>query len=223
VRCLWPLMHAALDADLPFLMPRWHGLPSRHAASSDPGSPLVLCVPHSQAATCVPAAIALATRTAGARRRLLANELYNERTTPAYIESVAERHDREVIGMSGTAGARNVATGQTARRCPLCGKPVTPDALGFLECSCGWDGADDPLLTARGLTRWPASAGTKTASQLMPTACGHADRQPASCHRRSTCAVRSVDRAQGRGIGGRHRGQAERAAALHVRAPTCRR
>jgi len=56
--------------------------------------------------------------------------------------------------MSGTAGAPNVATGQTARRCPLCGKPVTPDALGFLECSCGWGGADDPLLTAHGLTRW---------------------------------------------------------------------
>ena len=98
------------------------------------------------------------------RRRLLANELYNERTTPAYIESVAERHDREVIGMSGTAGAPNVATGQTARRCPLCGKPVTPDALGFLECSCGWGGADDPLLTAHGLTRWPVSARSQAAS-----------------------------------------------------------
>jgi hypothetical protein len=75
-------------------------------------------MPHSQAATCVPGTIALATRTAGVRRRLPANELYNERTTPAYIESVAERHEREVIGMSGTAGAPNVATGQTARRCP---------------------------------------------------------------------------------------------------------
>src|SRR5258706_10574566 len=54
LRCLWPLMYAALDADLPLLMPRWHGLPLRHAASSGLGSPLVLCVPHSQAATCVP-------------------------------------------------------------------------------------------------------------------------------------------------------------------------
>src|SRR5258706_4143584 len=67
VRCLWPLMHAALDADLPLLMPRWHGMPLRHAASSGLGSPLVSCVPHSQAATCVPDMIAQAPRTAGAR------------------------------------------------------------------------------------------------------------------------------------------------------------
>ncbi len=38
--------------------------------------------------------------------------------------------------------------------CPLCGKPVVPDTLGLLECACGWAGADDPLASARGVTRF---------------------------------------------------------------------
>lgn len=37
--------------------------------------------------------------------------------------------------------------------CPLCGKPVAPDALGLVECACGWAGADDPLESARGVSR----------------------------------------------------------------------
>ena len=37
--------------------------------------------------------------------------------------------------------------------CPLCGKPVTPDTLGLVECVCGWAGADDPLESARGVSR----------------------------------------------------------------------
>lgn len=40
-----------------------------------------------------------------------------------------------------------------AQSCPLCGTSVTPDSLGLVECACGWSGADDPLESARGLSR----------------------------------------------------------------------
>jgi Zn-dependent protease with chaperone function len=40
------------------------------------------------------------------------------------------------------------------RPCPVCGKPVMPDAFGFVECtSCGWGGSDDPLEAAKGPSR----------------------------------------------------------------------
>lgn len=38
-------------------------------------------------------------------------------------------------------------------KCPLCDREVLPDTLGFLECSCGWGGPEDPLASARGLSR----------------------------------------------------------------------
>lgn len=38
--------------------------------------------------------------------------------------------------------------------CPLCGKPVVSDSLGLVECACGWSGADDPLESARGISRF---------------------------------------------------------------------
>ena len=41
----------------------------------------------------------------------------------------------------------------TLRKCPLCEREISPDTLGFLECACGWDGPDDPLESARGLSR----------------------------------------------------------------------
>ncbi len=53
--------------------------------------------------------------------------------------------------MPGEA-AVNVAAPVTTT-CPLCGKPVTADPLGLLECSCGWGGPDDPLASAHGLSR----------------------------------------------------------------------
>lgn len=37
--------------------------------------------------------------------------------------------------------------------CPLCGSPVAPDPLGFVECPCGWGGKHDPLESAGGLSR----------------------------------------------------------------------
>ncbi len=55
--------------------------------------------------------------------------------------------------MYGGHGRSAVATGPTGT-CPLCGKPVGPDQLGFIECVCGWGGKDDPLALSRGLTRW---------------------------------------------------------------------
>jgi hypothetical protein len=154
VRRLWPRLRAALDAGLPFLMSWWHGLTLRHAASSALEARLSRACPSRRRQLVCQARLPWPRAQQAHAPPSPCHALYNERTTPAYIESAAERHDREVNGMSGTAGAPNVATGQTARRCPLCGKPVTPDAPGFLECSCGWGGADDPLLTARGLTHW---------------------------------------------------------------------
>lgn len=55
----------------------------------------------------------------------------------------------------GGAGHAAVAVGvaSPARTCPLCGSAVQPDALGLLECACGWGGPDDPLEAARGLSR----------------------------------------------------------------------
>lgn len=53
---------------------------------------------------------------------------------------------------SGAAAVTGVATTQVLR-CPLCGKPVTPDALGFSECPCGWGGLEDPVESAHGLSR----------------------------------------------------------------------
>lgn len=41
----------------------------------------------------------------------------------------------------------------TTTACRLCGKPVIPDGLGLLECSCGWGGPGDPLETSHGLSR----------------------------------------------------------------------
>jgi hypothetical protein len=53
------------------------------------------------------------------------------------------------------SGATSVAQ---ARACPMCGRTVQPDALGLLECPCGWGGPGDPLEASRGLarvsTRW---------------------------------------------------------------------
>lgn len=56
-------------------------------------------------------------------------------------------------------------------RCPLCSQPVAPDRLGFIECGCGWGGQDDPLETARGLSRaitiWDRRrAGAQTRREL---------------------------------------------------------
>ena len=40
------------------------------------------------------------------------------------------------------------------RPCPVCGKPIMPDAFGFVECTaCGWGGSDDPLEAAKGPSR----------------------------------------------------------------------
>lgn len=47
----------------------------------------------------------------------------------------------------------STATAITVRTCPLCGREVSPDSLGFLECICDWGGPDDPLESARGLSR----------------------------------------------------------------------
>jgi hypothetical protein len=38
-------------------------------------------------------------------------------------------------------------------RCPICDKPVQADSAGFLECPCGWGGPDDPVESARGISR----------------------------------------------------------------------
>lgn len=38
-------------------------------------------------------------------------------------------------------------------KCPLCNLEILPDVLGFLECSCGWGGPDDPLESTQGLSR----------------------------------------------------------------------
>jgi hypothetical protein len=46
-----------------------------------------------------------------------------------------------------------VATASTAWACPVCGQPVAPDALGILECGCGWGGPGDPLESAHGLSK----------------------------------------------------------------------
>jgi Zn-dependent protease with chaperone function len=41
------------------------------------------------------------------------------------------------------------------RPCPVCGKPVMPDAFGFVECTaCGWGGSGDPLEGAKGASRF---------------------------------------------------------------------
>lgn len=48
-----------------------------------------------------------------------------------------------------TTGSANAQT----LRCPLCQKTVTSDPLGFVECSCGWGGPEDPIESARGLSR----------------------------------------------------------------------
>jgi Zn-dependent protease with chaperone function len=41
------------------------------------------------------------------------------------------------------------------RPCPVCGRPVLPDAFGFLECAtCGWGGPEDPLESANGAARF---------------------------------------------------------------------
>lgn len=49
----------------------------------------------------------------------------------------------------GGAAVRQVAV----QSCPLCGKPITPDSLGLVDCACGWSGAEDPLESARGISR----------------------------------------------------------------------
>ena len=50
-------------------------------------------------------------------------------------------------------GVAQSPTGAAPVTCRLCGKPVTPDGLGLLECPCGWGGPGDPLETSRGLSR----------------------------------------------------------------------
>lgn len=56
---------------------------------------------------------------------------------------------------SGTLGA-GVATGVASpmQTCPLCGQTVRPDALGLVECACGWGGPDDPVEASHGLARF---------------------------------------------------------------------
>lgn len=50
-------------------------------------------------------------------------------------------------------GVAQSPAGVTPVTCRLCGKPVAPDSLGLLECSCGWGGPGDPLETSHGLSR----------------------------------------------------------------------
>src|SRR5579872_4949406 len=67
------------------------------------------------------------------------------------------------VGTSVVTG--NVTT--QVSRCPLCDKPVAPDPLGFYECSCGWGGPDDPLESARGLSRKITLVDRRWASALV--------------------------------------------------------
>lgn len=39
------------------------------------------------------------------------------------------------------------------RSCPICHTMVTPDAFGLYDCVCGWEGDDDPLEAAQGISR----------------------------------------------------------------------
>lgn len=55
------------------------------------------------------------------------------------------------MGQVGQVGMGIGVVEPFARGCPLCGKAVTPDALGFVECACGWGGPDDPLEMGHGL------------------------------------------------------------------------
>ncbi len=48
--------------------------------------------------------------------------------------------------------------------CPLCGRQVTADPLGLLECSCGWGGPSDPLESARGIARMVTRADRNLAN-----------------------------------------------------------
>jgi hypothetical protein len=50
--------------------------------------------------------------------------------------------------------------------CRLCGRPLTPDALGLMECMCGWGGPGDPLEHARGIARMVARLDRRLANTL---------------------------------------------------------
>src|SRR5262245_4379951 len=52
-----------------------------------------------------------------------------------------------------------------AQQCPLCGKPVTPEMWGLVECSCGRGGPDDPLEAARGVTKLAIRLDRRLATQ----------------------------------------------------------
>lgn len=38
--------------------------------------------------------------------------------------------------------------------CPICRRAAPADQFGFVECSCGWGGPDDPVEAAQGASRW---------------------------------------------------------------------
>jgi Zn-dependent protease with chaperone function len=75
--------------------------------------------------------------------------------------------DQHVIGMPPVPLAMPAPIAQT---CPLCGTSIIPDALGLVECSCGWGGPGDPIVSARGLSRLVTRTDRRLANRM-----GHAD------------------------------------------------
>lgn len=67
----------------------------------------------------------------------------------------------------GTAAAVQVGTvAPHTQQCPMCGRNTIPDALGLVECACGWGGPDDPLEHTRGLSRVLTRADRRIAAGI---------------------------------------------------------